>query len=172
MPVSGSHFGITYNKKLMGYNVGIFGMGESRHATYYLGHWSNGASSSSVDLARVYRNYHWGNYPLGTFFLNDVQPNIQAGVVAVHDESIVSTYNYGNNGGLLSIGSAISAGWSYSSAPVTYRTITLNLPAYHNVRIWFMNGPSSHANPKYSDQTPSSGWNSGFHLLTVSSSQV
>ena len=172
MHVSGSHFGITFNKRTMGTNVGIFGQGESRHMTFYLGHWSNGSSSSTVDLARVYRNYHWGNYPLGTFYLNDVQPNNQSQVVGVHDQSIVTTYNYGSTASLLSISGDTNAGWSYSSAPVTYRTVTLNLPAYHNIRIWFMNGPSSHATARYSDQTPTSGWNSGFHLLTVNSSSV
>ena len=172
MPVSGSHFGITYNKKLMGYNVGIFGMGEQRHETFYLGHWTAGSGGTNVDLARIYRNYHWGQYPLGMFYFNDVYPNIAAQVVAVHDQSIITTYNYGNTTSFLSISNDSNAGWSYSSAPVTYRTITLNVPGHHNVRAWFMNGPSTHATPKYSDHTPSSGWNSGFHLLTVSSSDV
>ena len=144
---------------------------------FYAGTWYGGSSGVSVDIANIYENYHWGQWPYIFFLSHEDSYRGGWGMKEFQRSGFSSTVGssaFGNSAqyGNFSVnGSSTTLSRTYSGAPIYRRTVQYSFTAYCSNHIYVITSPGS-TNVRNNTQSVSSldadtSFVSGTHLLTA-----
>ena len=144
---------------------------------FYCGTWYGGTGSLQVDIANIYENYHWGQWPYTNFLSHEDSYRGGWGMKEWRRSSFAGTAGagvFGNSaqyGNFSQNGGTTTLSRTYSGAPIYRRTIQYNFVAYCYNHIYVITSPGE-TNVRNNTQTVSSldgdtSFVSGVHLLTA-----